>query len=502
MKRFFLRVLRFFWWWRFLKFLFFSAALVVLLYVEEDLRGARMLADAQARWKAAGFSLDPASYIPPPVPDDQNLAALPEFQYEPDPKNPGWVIPARLRDAIDAVNHGGTLQTYQLHEDFAADVQAAYARKFPGITPPQSAVEQLEQLYPFIVKLRSAAATRPLFRLNEDFTTHPIWARPISLTVRQLGLAKLLWFHSRLALRENKSAVAARDVGIGLQIARGLGPQPTLVSALISIGIVGIERGILYEGLGQHAWSDAQLTVFEKEFGSLDEITMGKQSLAGEEVAFGQVMLRELRGFAVTSGGLIKGIDDDPPNLTFEDTLFFDCWPRGWQDSNAALSLELVRRAAAVLELKSREVDVKSFEQLRGEFESRGMVASMAPWNILALVSTSMMINVDKQIARAQVADDEACIACALERYRLAHGAYPAALDALVPAYIDALPHDVMNGEPFHYRVNGDGTFLLYSVGWDQKDDGGTIAYRDPSSASIDFDHADWVWPMMVTGKR
>jgi hypothetical protein len=94
-----------------------------------------------------------------------------------------------------------------------------------------------------------------------------------------------------------------------------------------------------------------------------------------------------------------------------------------------------------------------------------------------------------------QVWVDEARIASALERYRLAHNAYPDSLDALVPACIDEVPHDIMNGQPYHYRLRPDGTYLLYSVGWNQTDDGGKVVYKKDAPAQVDYKEGDWVWP-------
>jgi hypothetical protein len=103
-------------------------------------------------------------------------------------------------------------------------------------------------------------------------------------------------------------------------------------------------------------------------------------------------------------------------------------------------------------------------------------------WSLLHLHGSIM------QIAYAQVQIDQALIASRLERYRLAHGDYPASLDELVPAYGSNLPHDIMNGEPYHYKLMGDGKYRLYSVGWNQKDDHGeTGHYRNLQSP-------DWVW--------
>jgi hypothetical protein len=82
---------------------------------------------------------------------------------------------------------------------------------------------------------------------------------------------------------------------------------------------------------------------------------------------------------------------------------------------------------------------------------------------------------------------NEAQIACALERYHLANGEYPATLDALTPQFIENIPHDIIGGDPLNYRATFDGKFLLYSVGWNEKDDGG-------KDGGTDFTKADWVW--------
>jgi len=48
------------------------------------------------------------------------------------------------------------------------------------------------------------------------------------------------------------------------------------------------------------------------------------------------------------------------------------------------------------------------------------------------------------------------------------------------------LPHDVVTGDSLKYRRTADGRFLLYSVGWNEKDDDG------------DSDKGDWVWPVAI----
>jgi len=97
---------------------------------------------------------------------------------------------------------------------------------------------------------------------------------------------------------------------------------------------------------------------------------------------------------------------------------------------------------------------------------------------------------------------NEALIVCALERYQLAHGEYPTTLEALVPQFIAKLPHDIIGGQPLHYRRAdaptaqssdaASGKFLLYSVGWNEKDDGGAVART--KNGTEDREQGDWVW--------
>ena len=61
-----------------------------------------------------------------------------------------------------------------------------------------------------------------------------------------------------------------------------------------------------------------------------------------------------------------------------------------------------------------------------------------------------------------------------------------------------------MDGQPLRYRRNGDGTFLLYSVGENGKDDGGNPAFEKYVRIFELFDWQnsealDWVWPQPAT---
>jgi len=95
-------------------------------------------------------------------------------------------------------------------------------------------------------------------------------------------------------------------------------------------------------------------------------------------------------------------------------------------------------------------------------------------------------------LLRIQTLINEGQIACALERYRLARGEYPETLDALATGFIQQLPRDIIDGAPLKYRRTDKGNFLLYSVGWNETDDGGKDGSEPSHPTSLK--NGDWAW--------
>jgi len=76
-----------------------------------------------------------------------------------------------------------------------------------------------------------------------------------------------------------------------------------------------------------------------------------------------------------------------------------------------------------------------------------------------------------------------------LAAYRAENGRYPQQLSDLVPQYIPQPPMDLFTGNPLVYQAQADG-YLLYSVGANNRDDGG-LGYEDRAAtagASHDVD--------------
>ncbi len=56
--------------------------------------------------------------------------------------------------------------------------------------------------------------------------------------------------------------------------------------------------------------------------------------------------------------------------------------------------------------------------------------------------------------------------------------------------------YDLFDGHPLRYRRADDGRYLLYSIGWNTKDDGGKMESPKTGEwkAQWSKDKGDWVW--------
>jgi hypothetical protein len=491
MRTLFTRVFRFFWSWGFLKFALGVVLLVILFYAEENWRGAAMWAATKKKWEAQGESFDYRTFIPPPVPDEQNLAALPVFELAPG-KNGGMDLP-KLAEALDDTARGGPLSSLSDRAHLISSVQAAYAAAIKGGTATDP-LAQLEALYPVIADVRGAAASRSEFQLK-GIDYNDFWKRTITPVNDQIMLAKLFVRHGLIALEEKRTDVALQDIKVNFILARGIGRIPNLVSGLVSGAIAGITREVVVEGLKAHAWSDAELATLEGEIARMDCLALYQFSLRGEFVTETVPMYDLLKQ---GPHRFLRELPEVGTNEGNDFAVFTDTWPSAWWDISTAKAGDQIFRSVRVVDPISRLVNAGAGRELKDESERRNRPPeSFLPWNTLYARSAPVLASYTEHFAMMQVWLDQDRIVSALERYRLAKGKYPESPQELAPAYIDAVPHDIMNGKPYHYQLNEDGTFRLYSVGWDQVDDGGTVVFETNSPNIPSYEHGDWVWPGM-----
>jgi hypothetical protein len=121
---------------------------------------------------------------------------------------------------------------------------------------------------------------------------------------------------------------------------------------------------------------------------------------------------------------------------------------------------------------------------------------SSAIFPLSAIFNRVMVAETSRQVTIAAIA---------LKRYQLKHGNYPPDLNSLVPEFVPTVPLDPVDGQPLRYRLNADGSFLLYSVGENGRDDHGNPALRADTQLPNRYyswqnhDALDWVWPQPAT---
>ncbi len=107
------------------------------------------------------------------------------------------------------------------------------------------------------------------------------------------------------------------------------------------------------------------------------------------------------------------------------------------------------------------------------------------PYTFVALLMVPALVGQQPRMGRIASGLDQARVACALERFRLARKAYPETVQELAPAFLAQVPHDLITGAPLRYARTGD-AYRLYALGWNGTDEGGTRA-REATEG-------DWVW--------
>jgi hypothetical protein len=122
----------------------------------------------------------------------------------------------------------------------------------------------------------------------------------------------------------------------------------------------------------------------------------------------------------------------------------------------------------------------------------QAVLAHFPPGTALPWFALPNSVRAYQAAAFNQTRVNQLALACALERYRLAHRRYPDSQEELKPEFIRVLPRDIINGQPLHYSRIPDRGYQIYSVGWDEKDDQGSLCGNSDSGKGIAS--SDWVW--------
>ena len=170
----------------------------------------------------------------------------------------------------------------------------------------------------------------------------------------------------------------------------------------------------------------------------------------------------------------------EEPNLMHQ-ILFNGFVPQGWYFQNQIHLDRFFLSLIQTMDVDNHRIHPdqaqKGLEKLTQESPYRRVFANIFP-------GTTVPINL-KRAARTQSALDMAILSCALERHRLAKGSYPENLALLSSDIFPKVTNDLITGQPLCYR-RIESAYLLYSPGWNQKDDGGQVHEK--------LEEGDWVW--------
>jgi hypothetical protein len=528
-----LKIARWLFRWRVIRGFLWAVAilltLVVLFYLEEDWRGKHAWDKCRHEWEAKGEKFDFASFIPPPVPDDQNFALAPivascysryldKNGHRLSPENANVVNRLDMEIIRNVWDTDATLGNWRQSKRTNLNAWQHYYRApseteypaatniFPTTASPQTpAADVLRALSIYdapLAELRQAVSQYPesRFPLNYENPSAKL-ILPHLTTFEYCGPVLELRAVAELAGHQNEKALA--DIKLLLHLSDSIHNEPDYDSQDSRLELLDCVLQPIWEGAVAHQWSDAQLGELDQCLGRF-EVLADYPFAARSERAANLATIEFMRCHrsralnCIFEGGPVQGHDHyhEPPGdfeIPFMSRLLFWLVPSGWFYYGEVTTSRLYQ--ALLPDVKGTGTGIFSAAAHRAEAVKENEDQHPSPYNAAAHLVCFAFGWAAERFVQTQSSTDLARVACALERYRLAHNEYPENLDALTPQFIAAIPLDVINGQPLHYRRSADGNFVLYSVGWNEKDDGGTPVVNEGGYDDFrDFRKGDWVW--------
>ena len=306
-----------------------------------------------------------------------------------------------------------------------------------------------------------------------------------------------------LALHQGRMQDAIEYLKSSGTVSQLLAKDPLMIDQLVREACMAVMAGGFWEALQAAGWTDQQLAQLQLQW-------EGQSVLSAAELSLDMERAREpmLFQIALTS-------PQDKPDI-WNDLLvntrtgvseLFRAYPRYWgwrwiwsfQEEQRYLEF-MQTMIEATRDARNRR-SVLALLKDQNTDDDMPLVPNAAAIDLLGS-TVSVTESFVAQALRAQTVANIVATAIALERFRLAHHAYPAALANLTPEFLKAVPADYMDGHDLRYRLDPDGTYLLYSVGDDGIDNGGDARLKEGSSSSFWYYGRDLVWPRAATDEE
>jgi hypothetical protein len=290
-------------------------------------------------------------------------------------------------------------------------------------------------------------------------------------TVREFSrLTQLQLYHARV---KGDSEQAENAVRRTLRMSRDLLPRGGLMNQLLAIAVDGIVLAAVRDFTLSQPGMDAQRC--DRLLAVLSEHRAVLASLSGEAFRMEYIFLRntihDLEQGRRPVEEVLRMLVMDPNTPSFP-ALVEQLKKANWQSeiatSNRMFAVILATLAKPVQEVLATKPI--STEYARIEADKTVMIAQAMPGLQACLLAADRL--------QTDLAGTQALIA--VRRYALAHGTPPADLEtACREAGLPAVPTDPFSGQPMRYKLM-DGKPVVYSIGFDQKDDGGAVVSLGP----------------------
>ncbi|MDR1146600.1 MAG: hypothetical protein LBK71_10765 [Verrucomicrobiales bacterium] len=418
--------------------------------------------------------------IPPIIPDADNVAAAPVFAELFDADS-GENQDARLVKITGLDYKRGAFPNLKTSE--LGDLRLYYQRPKFTLTEQEAArnilAELDEEWTPLLVEV-AEALQRPQCRWPLAYEKVFFMQAPQILA--QLKMSKILRFRALAYLELGETEKALADVEWLFSLKRIDEAYPTMIGLLTAKSGEQLAIEVIWSGLWKKQWQAKELEKIQMLISQQPPLAGIKNSLGTERIAvLHNIGLaknwRELKNLSVQRQGYFDWLS----------VLIIYSRPQGWNDFDRCQYAYFSEGLLNGIEVQTGALDVEKIKAVELELEHRfDCYCNMIRTPVTKLTFRGVVSFV-RQLAQMETYRSETVIACAVERCRLANGEVPDNLAALVPEYLEKLPVQVVNGKPFIYRKVDADNYVLYSVGWDLRDDGGKF-YRGSGK------QGDWVW--------
>ena len=483
------------------------AGLLVSIVHHYRLRGATEAYIAEL--KAQGEPMDLAQVMPPSVPPDQNGAdtfrkAAALFKADQS------LLSTNVYNSMRMVAPGKAMVCFQQPAAVDYDVTNTWEELAGAVAGNKDSFELLDQI-----------VDRPTLDFgihyekgvwNLDFTN--LYLSEVKQAALRLHVAGLSDLH------RGDGASAAKDVRSMLALVKGMREERLVISELVRIAIANIALPVNWELLQSTNVTDEQLAALQNDWASLEFIRAEENALELERAA-GRITVQKWRSSNAELGHYFQLDQPEIPWATWPKPSALNRfrlmsriirWRYWWSYPDELRALEGYQ---ALLEAPRADQTNHALLSIQNDLKSKVTKLSIpadsgeyfglsdpmkADTHFLLSGSVLTLEKTFPRIVKAETASQLTIGAIALKRYHMKHGEYPASLVMLVPEFVAKVPRDPIDGQPLRYRPNPDGTFLLYSIGDDGKDDGGDPASSDPNKTSLWWQSGrDWVWPQPAT---